>query len=265
MSQKLGILVSLFSVLIFGAIAQLLLVGIFGVPSNISVPGFWLSIAAGVVFSIACIGHYKAFQRGPVRLVAPLIGCYPVLAFSIAASTGKSVSLLQWGALVVLIVGIGLVARSSTEETEESSYSVGRTLLYCIMAMVGFAITFELGQRASALDDPLTSSLVTRIVTIAIIAVLLVLQIKKQSAPTIRPDKSALLILALMGMLDATALGVVLAAGIFPRPEFASAASSTFGLVTVILAWLFLREKINLIQWAGIASVFGAIAYLASA
>jgi drug/metabolite transporter (DMT)-like permease len=268
-SQKLGILISLFSVLMFGAIAQTLMVGIFGRPSNVSTDGLLLSAAAGGVFSIACIGHYKAFQHGPVRLVAPVIGCYAALAFIIAAIAGKPVLVPQWIALVVLIFGIALVARSSENNTDAGQHpdekAIGKTLMYCFMAMVGFAITFELGQRASAIDDPLSSSLITRSVTIMIIGVILWLQVKKQNGPFIGPDRSTLFVLAGMGILDAIALGVVLAAGIFPRPEFASAASSIFGLVTVILAWFFMREKINLVQWSGIAAVFAAIAYLASA
>ena len=262
-SQKLGILVSLFSVLVFGAIAQVFMVGMFGDYANMSHDGIWLSIGAGLVFSVACIGHYNAFQRGPVRLVAPIIGCYPILAFGIAAISGKPVLVLQWVALITLIVGIALVARSS--DKEESSHAVGKTLLYCAMAMVSFAITFELGQRASAVGDPLTSSLITRIVTIAVIGILLGVQISRQDGAIILPEGRTLMVLALMGALDAIALGVVLAAGVFPRPEFATAASSIFGLVTVILAWIFMREKINLIQWIGVAGVFSAIAYLASA
>ena len=75
---------------------------------------------------------------------------------------------------------------------------------------------------------------------------------------------SALATLALMGVLDALALGVVLAAGIFERPEFASAGSSIFGLVTVVLAWLFVSENVSRVQWAGILMVFAAISYLST-
>ena len=268
-SQKIGILISLLLVLVFGAVAQAILIGLFGQPTNVSSKGIQLSAAAGVVFSVACIGHYKAFQRGPVRLVAPVIGCYAALAFVIAAVSGKVVSTPQWFALIVLIAGIGLVARSSEtnldEETDPDAYPVGKTLIYCLMAMIGFATTFELGQRASAQDDPFSSSLITRCITILIVSALLIFQTRKQTTHFVWPDKSTLLVLVGMGILDAIALGVVLAAGIFPRPEFASAASSIFGLVTVVLAWAFMRERINSIQWTGIAAVFGAIAYLASA
>ena len=67
-----------------------------------------------------------------------------------------------------------------------------------------------------------------------------------------------------MGLLDAIALGTVLTAGIYPHPEYASAASSIFGLVTVLLAWVFLKEAINVTQWLGVLVIFTSIAYLAA-
>lgn len=263
-SQKLGILVSLFSVLVFGALAQSFLAGVLGTPSDLSQDGLGLSLAAGVAFSFACIGHYNAFQRGPVRLVAPIIGCYPVLAFAFAAANDKAMSPLQWFSLAVLIFGIALVARSSDKQVEDASYSINKTLFYCVMAMVGFAITFELGQRASAVGDPLYSSLITRTTTIAIIGALLINQNRKSGNKFVRLEPRALVVLAFMGVLDAIALGLVLSAGTLQSPELTSAASSIFGLITVVLGWMFMREKVNIIQWAGIAAVFSAIAYLAS-
>lgn len=69
--------------------------------------------------------------------------------------------------------------------------------------------------------------------------------------------------LALMGALDVLALGAVLAAGAWPRPEFAAAASSVFGLVTILLAWRFLGEPMTGGQWGGVLLVFAAMSYLA--
>jgi uncharacterized membrane protein len=65
-----------------------------------------------------------------------------------------------------------------------------------------------------------------------------------------------------MGVLDATALGLVLLAGGLPHPEFASVASSVFGVVTILLAWAFLRERMTLPQWGGVALIFAGIGYL---
>ena len=70
-------------------------------------------------------------------------------------------------------------------------------------------------------------------------------------------------LLALMGLCDATALGLVQTAGTLPNPEFAAVASSTFGMVTILLAWGLLRERMTMPQWLAVALVFAGIGYLA--
>jgi drug/metabolite transporter (DMT)-like permease len=65
-----------------------------------------------------------------------------------------------------------------------------------------------------------------------------------------------------MSLLDALALGIVIAAGNLHRPEFAAVAASTFGIITIILAWLFLKERMTGGQWFGVAVCFLGIGYL---
>jgi len=45
--------------------------------------------------------------------------------------------------------------------------------------------------------------------------------------------------------------------------EFAAVAASTFGMITIILAWLFLKERMTPGQWFGVAICFFGIGYLA--
>lgn len=261
-SHTVGIIQSLLLVLFFGIIAQIGLLVFSGDFALIDRQAVWWSVGAGVTFCIACIGHYNAFARGPVRLVAPLIGCFSVLSFLFAALSGASISLLQWLIIFVLVAGIGLVARSS-EDAEVSEYNLAGTIGYCLMAMLGFAITFALGQEASASSNHIITSLVTRCVTFFLVGLIFLMVTNQHKASIFSLNMKSLSILALMGFLDALALGVVLAAGTLERPEFASAASSIFGLVTVLLAWIFLKEAINKIQWLGILIIFSSIAYLA--
>jgi drug/metabolite transporter (DMT)-like permease len=48
-----------------------------------------------------------------------------------------------------------------------------------------------------------------------------------------------------------------------PSPEYAVVASSIFGLITVILARIFLSETMTSRQWLGCLVTFAAIGYLA--
>jgi drug/metabolite transporter (DMT)-like permease len=62
-----------------------------------------------------------------------------------------------------------------------------------------------------------------------------------------------------MGGLDALSLLAVNSAGKMEGAEYAIVIASTFGAITVILAVLFLKERLSMLQCLGMASVFSGI------
>ena len=80
-----------------------------------------------------------------------------------------------------------------------------------------------------------------------------------------RCERSWLPFLLLLGLLDTSGYLALFAGSTGPHPEATAVAASTFGVVTVILARIVLRESITRIQWAAIALVFGGVAALAGA
>ena len=66
-----------------------------------------------------------------------------------------------------------------------------------------------------------------------------------------------------MGILDGIALLAVISAAPLPNPEYAAVTSSMFGLLTILLAWVFLRERMTLPQCAGCLLAFSGVGYLA--
>ncbi len=75
--------------------------------------------------------------------------------------------------------------------------------------------------------------------------------------------KNIWLRLGLLGFLDASALAMVTSAGTMPHPEFAAVSSSLFGMLTVILARVFLHEYMTRAQWVVVVIVFYGIGILA--
>lgn len=261
-SRTIGIVQSMFFVLVFGGFVWLIIALIFGGLGKLNTDDTTLSIAAGVCFSIALIGHYNAFAKGPVRIVAPIIGTFAVVAFGIAAILGKDITIAQWLAVLALVAGIALVARQ--QDAQALDYSFIKLMSWCVVAIFGFAFTFALGQEVSSNGDPIMGGFVTRLTATLIMAVIYLYTRMKAPQTKLKLAPRQWAILFLIGMLDAIALGVVLAAGIYPNAEYASAASAIFGLITVLIAWIFLKEKINIVQWSGIFITFASISFLAS-
>jgi drug/metabolite transporter (DMT)-like permease len=69
--------------------------------------------------------------------------------------------------------------------------------------------------------------------------------------------------LGAQGLLDAGGYLALFAGSTGEGQAIAAVAGSGFGAVTVLLACLVLKERMSLLQWLGIALVFGGVAVLA--
>lgn len=257
-SQNTPLMASLLLVLSVGAVLQGAIMAATGGFSAVTGPAAGYAALSGLLFLVASLGLYGAFQRGPVRLVAPIIASYPIISVGWAALRGTPISALEWGAVLLIIAGVAIVAALS-DDSDGDIPSKPRTILYALIAAVGFAGTFAIGQVATGMAQDLPVILITRGVAI----VLLIAVIAAKSLP-FWPGRAALPVLVMMGALDGIALICVLSAGGLPNAQYAAVASSVFGLLTVVMAWAFLRERMTGLQWVGVALSFAGIGYLAS-
>ena len=77
------------------------------------------------------------------------------------------------------------------------------------------------------------------------------------------PNLTAIPWLIAMGCADGLALWCVFSAGSLENPKYASVTSSIFGLITILLAWIFLKERMTIMQWVGCIITFLGVGYLA--
>lgn len=217
----------------------------------------WLSLASGGTYVLGMGGLYRALSMAPVRLVAPILGAFPMISLGLAAMEGRPIAGIEVLAVVAIVAGIAVVAL-----TGHSAGRVERPLaagLWAAAGAVGFATTFWLGQEAVRHGSELPVNLITRLVALALIAGLCL----AFQAPA-RHLGGAGRTLCMMGVLDAIALGLVTASASLPHPEYAAISSSLFGVLTILLAWRVLKETVQPLQWLGIVTVFTGIAALSS-
>jgi drug/metabolite transporter (DMT)-like permease len=256
-SQRAPLMASLMVVLVAGSVLQAVVMVGTGGTGPVSPQAAAYAALSGVFFLTASLGLYGAFQRGPVRLVAPIIASYPILSVGWAAFSGAPVSTLEWLAVLAIIAGVSVVAALSADEHTPAP-PAGRTIAYALIAAVGFAGTFALGQTATEMASDLPVILITRLVSIALLAALMLVR-----RLPFNPGRRAVPVLLAMGCLDGVALMAVLSAGSLHNAQYAAVAASVFGLLTIVMAWAFLRERMSAAQWSGCLVAFAGIGYLA--
>jgi drug/metabolite transporter (DMT)-like permease len=222
--------------------------------------GLALSLVMGVAYALGVGMLFKAFSLGPISIVGPITECYAVLVIGWGLTQGLSPTLPQWLALPVIFLGIILVARFAPNEGETSTVREGdwgKLYLFCGLSAVGFASAAILSQTAAPIIGEVETVWISRLT-----AALSVLQFLATERHLRVRGAWQWVALAAAGILDAAGIMAIAAAGHLPGKEFGVVASSSYGAFGVAFAALILKERVSLLQWAGVAAIVAGIAVL---
>ncbi len=257
LSQETALVPMMVVVLAAGAVGLSVPVAVMADWGAMTASAFGYAAAAGLAYALGMGGLYRAFSLAPARLVAPILGAFPMISLALAAMGGKAVSWVELLTVLAIVGGIAVVALTGREDGVVTR--PGAAILWSLAGTVGFALTFWFAQEGARQGDELAGIMVTRLVALAVV---LVIALAGQ-AP-LRGLGGAGKTLIGMGLLDGLAISLVTFAARLPNPEYAAIASSLFGVLTILLAWRVLKEAVQPLQWLGITTVFAGIAVLSS-
>ena len=261
-SRAVGSIPSVVAVTLFG----LVLLSAWALASSDGIimvwPKLWLVAVAGIFFALATVALFAAYARGPLTIVAPIIGSYPALAMVLAVAQGARPSAWQWLAIACVMLGVLICSRSGKRYEGPGEFAKGdirSAIGLAALAGTGFAISISAGQAAVPIFGDVETVWLARIFGLITVGLLYLWRTPGAPLPL-----RWLPWLVLMGALDVAALAALTSAGNLPSPEFTTVVSSAFGAITVILARIFLKEKIAPLQLGGIIMIFGGVASLAA-
>jgi uncharacterized membrane protein len=225
---------------------------------------FWFLVANGLIAMVAYSLHYRALELGPVGVVSPVGAGYAVVGFALAVlllPNEHPGGLAILGG-VITICGVFLVS-ANLPLLRAGLHERPPGLWWAVGSAVGFGIAgFILGVIAKDSNDWIATLFTTRVVLVLAYLPLLVARRR-----------------TFHKMADATAIAYVAAAaaGAFDLMGVASysagatkgflsvvlAASAVFPAIAVALSVLFLKERLVLNQYVGIAVVIGGLLLLA--
>lgn len=225
-------------------------------PNSLSVAGFLY----GTLSVTGTLALYEALNRAPIATVAPLAGAFPAwsLLYMVVVD-GLRPEPAAWAAMALVMAGVWLVARNSSDSADTSRQAKGGTVL-ALLAGALFGLTLVAGLHATLEYGQGPALWLARSVGV----VLVIPFVWLRHRPTRIPPPRWLALAVFQGMLDTLAFVAILAVKSEENAAIAGTVSSTFGIVTIALARLFLREAIHRLQWLGIMATFAGIAALSA-
>ncbi len=229
-----------------------------------------LNLLAGVLGFVGLVLLYRGYFTGVMSVVAPIAGSYPAVSVTLSVVLlGTVLSPVKSIGIVGVILGIILtgvrlsdfrkaVPRSENVESSIQSRSkIIQGVDYSIATLVcaGIAL-FTLGV-VSPVIGPIFSVLVFKCAETAAALALIIFAVKK----VVRPSKSTLRWLAIIGISDAGGFvtfnyGVQVSGDI----PIVVTLSGLIGVITVIMARVFYRERLDKVQTLGVFVIFVSVA-----
>ncbi|MBM3668884.1 MAG: DMT family transporter [Actinobacteria bacterium] len=235
----------------------LTLVAIFVIPGNLTPAVIPYALIAGSIGALAIGLLYAALTRGPMGVVSPITavmsGAVPVVA---GVLRGESLSGLAIAGMVLAIFAVVLVSR-------ESGHAHQRTPINALLLAIasGAAIGLYLTAIGLAPSDSgvWVATLGRWVSTVAMVVTLLV--VVRSFPRTGFPWKLAVI----SGILDAAANGIFQLATQRGLLAIVAVIGSLYPAATVMLARIFLQERLNRLQITGVVAALVAAASLALA
>lgn len=222
----------------------------------------WIAYGSGFGYALATMCLFAALSSGPMSLGVPLAGSYPITSLVLSAAAGVVPTALQLSLALTVVLGVVLVSMTADSSSPRQQFPEGwfrRTLTYGLSAHVLFAFAIWSGQLAAVRFGGIETTWLARLSGLVLLVLILAV-----SRDTLKNKASYLPTLGMIGLLDVLAISCLNYAANTAHPEIATVIGSTFGPVTVLLAWIFLKERISGLTWLGIVITFSAVAALSA-
>jgi drug/metabolite transporter (DMT)-like permease len=221
----------------------------------------YLALGLGAVNVLGTVSLFKSFEVGQLSIVSPIASSYPALSTIFAVLLlNERVSQTRLAAILAILAGIILVSLQSREKMLASNRRVGAGVGYALCAFTSmgflyFALKIVVADLGGFLPVLLLRWVSALVLTVAVVW-------DRPRSISHRPRN--LILIGVVGVGDSLAniaynLGLAMGA-----VAVVSTVSGLFSSVTVLLAWLLLKERLAMHQGLGFLAILvgvGIIGY----
>lgn len=253
-SRRLPVAAVLFVVEAGGLIAATLIVVVFAHswPSGHTV---LMSCLAGTAGMIGLAFFYGALSVGKMSVVAPVSSTGAVIPVVVGLVTGDTLTTVVATGLAIAFAGIVLSAQEADDSSTDALIAAG--IWRALGAAAGFGAFFVL-YKEGAQGSKEWAIFWARVPATVLVGALMV----SRSIPL--PRGQDLRRLALLGQMDAAAVGFYALAITRGALSVVAVVGSLYPVVTVLLARGLLGERLRPVQLAGITAAFAGVALVSA-
>jgi len=218
---------------------------------------FWAATGAGVTAAAGIALGYKALTIGIMGIVGPIISLSVAVPLAVGLARGERPSIYQLGGIVIALAGVVLAARQkSAGRRHQATSRLSVVLALATAAIVGVNMLFY---ASAAKHDPYWGIFIARATSAAIFAAAFAIM-----RPRTQLTRAAIIPLIAVGVLDTGANGLFSVASTYGYLSVVSVLSSVFPIFTVILAYVFLNERLSRTQQFGVAAALVGVGFIAA-
>ena len=252
-SRKTGAYRTVFYGELIGVFALFLVIAIISEP----IPDLrsWLfAMLAGALGTLGLILLYHAMAIGVMSIAAPvsalLAAALPVVVGIFREGLPAWTTFIGFG---FALFAVWMISQGEGGVTDIFSHLADLKLP--LIAGIGFGSYFVFMHEATSTGSTIWPMVASRSGGMILITIYMLVVRAEWKVE----DRSAWPIIVLNGILDITGNVFLILAGQMGRLDVAAVLSSLFPGTTVMLAWIFLKERLSPTQWIGIASALTAI------
>lgn len=223
-----------------------------------TLPLLGLSLLIGATYSIAYLNAFKAYRIGKLAIVSPILCSYGMLSSILAAIfLNQTLSFLQFIGIIVIISGTFLLSLDFEELRKSFKFTAYPGVKEAIITFLFFGINSVLLDFTVVESNLHLVNTLNSIFSLFTIATIFVYFSKSnKTTHTSSVTKNGIVFMIATAILTALAnlwfiIGYSRGDSILIAPIGASS-----GVVTSILSFIFLKEKLTKIQLVGMISTF---------
>ena len=231
--------------------------------SESGVPIWVWALGAGICHVLGLVLSYRAFEIGTLALVSPLASSFAIVTAVLSVSTKRDelpIHILIGAGL--LFCGVVLATRAPTHEDESNKGLRG--VPEALGCALGFGIMFWMMQPINKHLGPVLPLIVLKVMATG--SALIGLRASQHGFAPQSPEDGTLAPVKIVSFLALGIVGTdVMAWLAFNYGELVGATvvvtslASLFSVVTILLAWLLLKERLAKVQWIGIAIILAGV------